>query len=216
MKRGTNTMQILLVDDHTLFREALRNLLEQNFGGRRIIEAASPQEAFRYSPLFDELDMVLLDLDFPEYNGLEALPTFRLAAPATPVVVLSASEKLSDVRHAFRGGAAGYIPKTISGHAMLEAIRQVLAGDIYLPAGLAVAFDETEQDSGNTAGLTGRQLEILQLMADGRTNKAIARMTGITEGTVKLHVTAVLKALGAGNRTEAVVVAGRMGLLGHG
>ena len=208
-------MHILLVDDHTLFREALRNLLEQSFGSQRIIEAASPQEAFRYSPLFDELDMILLDLDFPEYNGLEALPTFQLVAPATPVVVLSASEKPSDIRRAICGGAAGYIPKTISGNAMLEAIRQVLDGEIFLPPGFAAILENCQQDAANTTGLTGRQLEILQLMADGRTNKAIARITGITEGTVKLHVTAVLKALGAGNRTEAVVLAGRRGLLGN-
>lgn len=206
-------MQILLVDDHTLFREALRSLLEQSFDSRRIIEASSPGEALGYIGSSDELDMILLDLDFPESSGLDALPIFRKIAPATPVVVLSASEKSLDIRRAMKGGAAGYIPKTISGHAMLEAIQNILDGEIYLPANLANVISNEDARRLGGSGLTDRQMEILRLMADGCSNKAIARLTGITEGTVKLHVTAVLKALDAGNRTEAVVIAGRQGLI---
>lgn len=206
-------MQILLVDDHTLFREALRSLLEQSFDSRRIIEASSPGEALGYIGSSDELDMILLDLDFPESSGLDALPIFRKIAPATPVVVLSASEKSLDIRRAMKGGAAGYIPKTTSGNAMLEAIQNILDGEIYLPDNLVgtMSDDGTDKQSGSV--LTDRQMEILRLMADGRSNKAIAHLTGITEGTVKLHVTAVLRALDADNRTEAVVVAGRQGLI---
>ncbi len=203
-------MNILLVDDHTLFREALRGFLVEGLDCCRFMQASSPEEAFDVVANCGDLDLILLDLDFPESSGLEALPEFRRLAPAAPVAVLSASLKTSDVRYAMQHGAAGYIPKTTSGEDMLAAIRHILEGEIYLPENLANAIAAAGCESVH---ITARQLEILQLVADGLSNKAIGRALGITEGTVKLHVTSVLKALGADNRTEAVKLATRQGIL---
>lgn len=211
-------MHILLIDDHTLFREALRHVLKQLDAGVLVHEAANISEAAHWIANLRNLDLVLLDIELPGVDGLTALPNLRGLAPTVPIVVLSGSETSQHVRAALDKGAAGYIPKSCSGHEMLSALQTVLQGDIYMPPRLLGNLDTTElgearpePGNGCPAPLTVRQIEVLELMAQGLPNKSIARRLNLAEGTVKLHVAAILRALNARNRTQAVTEAARLG-----
>ncbi|MBK8184546.1 MAG: response regulator transcription factor [Candidatus Competibacteraceae bacterium] len=227
-------MRILLVDDHTLFREALLHVLKQFESSAVVIEAATAKEAIRLAAHYHDLDLILLDLALPGSSGLSALPELRELRPTVPLVILSASEEPLSVRQALRMGAMGYIPKSCSSHEMISALRLVMAGEIYVPPALLSALEALEMppaasgtDSpGETParpppahndagfeGLTPRQLEVLRLMAQGLSNKTIGKRLNVAEGTIKLHVTAVMRALHAANRTQAVIEAGRRGLI---
>lgn len=230
-------MRILLVEDHTLFRDALGLVLRELDPQVRVINAGTAEEALAATAYYPDLDMILLDLGLPGIGGLSALGELRRQAPTVPVVVVSASFSGADVRAALKSGAAGYIPKTLSSQETLAALQQVLDGDLFVPASLlatlsqpdaAAALGEVGADevAGDDAGqvreprgqgmLTARQLEVLRLLATGLSNKGIARKLDLTEGTVKLHVSALLRALGAHNRTDAVMAGQRLGLLDDG
>jgi DNA-binding NarL/FixJ family response regulator len=151
----------------------------------------------------------------PGLNGVDAIPDLHARCPQTPIVVLSANEDAATVRAAIRAGAAGYVPKTANSHTLLTALRIVLAGDIYIPPRYLEnsAHSADKRSAGADCGLTDRQLEVLRLLASGLSNKSVARRLEITEGTVKQHVSAILKVLGVRNRTEAVIAAHDRGLL---
>ena len=215
-------MRILLVDDHTLFREALLHVLRQFDDTAVVIEASTAREAIRLAAHYHDLDLILLDLTLPGLNGLSALPELHELRPTAPLVILSASEDSVDVRQALDAGAMGYIPKSSSSHEMITALRLVLAGEVYVsPAMLAavegleaVAVQVTAAAVRESAdGLTPRQLEVLRLMAQGLSNKGICKRLNVAEGTVKLHVTAIMRALNTCNRTQAVIEATRRGLI---
>lgn len=217
-------MRILLVDDHTLFREALLHVLKQFDGTAVVIEAATAREAIRLAAHYHDLDLILLDLSLPGLNGLSALPELHELRPTAPLVILSASEDSADIRQALDAGAMGYIPKSSSSHEMITALRLVLAGEIYVPPAMLAALEALESASSpvDTAssleerdidGLTPRQVEVLRLMAQGLSNKGICKRLNVAEGTVKLHVTAVMRALNTCNRTQAVIEATRRGLI---
>lgn len=216
-------MRILLVDDHTLFREALQHVLREFDGAAVVIEAATAQEAVRLAAHYHDLDLILLDLALPGLNGLSALPQLRDLRPTAPLVILSATEETSAVRQALEAGAAGYIPKSSSSHEMIAALRLVMAGEVYVPPALLAALAALETTAtpiagsvetyGAVEGLTPRQVEVLRLMGQGLSNKGICRRLNVAEGTVKLHVTAVLRALNTSNRTQAVIEATRRGLI---
>jgi two-component system, NarL family, nitrate/nitrite response regulator NarL len=214
-------MHILLVDDHTLFREALLHVLNQLNSHIVVHEAANVEEAVHLLSRTRNLDLVLLDIDLPGVDGLTALPGLRELAPTVSVVVLSGSETIQHVKQALDGGAVGYIPKSCSSHEMLSALTIVLEGDAYVPPKFWGKLDHaagscltTINDNTATEGLlTARQLDVLALMARGLPNKSIANTLQVTEGTVKLHVVGILRALGARNRTQAVTEAARLGLL---
>ena len=213
-------MHILLVDDHTLFREALLHVLNQLDDKVLILEAANAEEAAQIVSRSRNLDLILLDIDLPGVDGLTALPDLRELAPTVPIVVLSGSETSSHVTRALENGAIGYIPKSCSSHEMLAALRIILQGDIYLPPRLmgklgATLLPAAAVTAGYTTApmLTCRQLEVLELMTRGLPNKSIARTLNVAEGTIKLHVAAILRALDARNRTEAVMQASKLGLL---
>lgn len=217
-------MRILLVDDHTLFREALLHVLRQFDGTAVVIEASTAKEAIRLVTHYHDLDLILLDLTMPGLNGLSALPELHGLRPAVPLVILSASEEPAAVRQALEAGAMGYIPKSCSSHEMIAALRLVLAGEVYIPSGLlaalealAIAPDQTTTPQSareeSVAGLTPRQVEVLRLMGQGLSNKGICKRLNLAEGTVKLHVTAIMRALNTGNRTQTVIEAARRGLI---
>ena len=216
-------MRILLVDDHTLFREALLHVLKQFDSTAVVIEAATAREAIRMAAHYHDLDLILLDLALPGLNGLSALPELHELRPTTPLVILSASEDSIDVRQALEAGALGYIPKSSSSHEMITALRLVLAGEVYVPPVMLAALEGLEAASvqvtaasveeGGVEGLTPRQLAVLRLMAQGLSNKGICKRLNVAEGTVKLHVTAVMRALNTCNRTQAVIAATRRGLI---
>jgi DNA-binding NarL/FixJ family response regulator len=208
-------VRILIVDDHALVREAISGTLAGLADHPTVLEAATVREAQSLVAHHRNLDLVLLDHSMPGLNGVDAIPALQAGCPQTPIVVLSANEDAATVRAAISAGAAGYVPKTANSHTLLAALKIVLAGDVYIPpryleqeaAGVA---DKSPRAAGS---LTERQFQVLRLMADGMSNKSIARQLEITEATVKQHVSAILTVLGARNRTEAVIIAYERGLL---
>lgn len=214
-------MHVLLVDDHTLFREALLHVLNQLEPRIIVLEAANAGEAAQLMSRCRNLDLVLLDIDLPDVDGLTALPGLRELAPTVPIVVLSGSETAQHVKRALDNGVVGYLPKSCSSHEMLAALRIVLQGDVFIPPRLLGKLESfapsPAASAANAAGnaapalLTSRQIEVLELMARGFPNKSIAKTLSVAEGTVKLHVAAILRVLNARNRTEAVMEAARLG-----
>jgi two-component system, NarL family, nitrate/nitrite response regulator NarL len=213
-------MHILLVDDHTLFREALLHVLNQLNTQVIVLEAASVSEAVQLIANIRNLDLILLDIDLPSVDGLTALPSLRELTPTVPIVVLSGSEAAEHVKRALKNGAVGYIPKSCSSHEMLAALNIVLQGDVYIPPKLlgkletaSLSFENYADNLPVQSGLTARQIEVLELMANGLPNKSIARDLNVAEGTVKLHIAAIFRTLKVNNRTQAVTEAARLGLI---
>lgn len=215
------SMKILVVDDHPLIREALRHVLAQLDQQVHLREADDCESAAAMLEEDPDMDLVLLDLSLPGLSGLSALEFVRERFPLAPVVVISAHEGHDVVVRALDAGAMGFIPKTSSNELMLGALRLVLSGGIYVPPqaishGGDPAAAPPPAPEGNLRpsdiGLTERQADVLALMLQGKPNKVICRELNLAEGTVKIHVTAILKALDASNRTQAVIAASRLGL----
>ncbi len=211
-------MKVLIADDHELFRDGLRRVLEQLEGPPDIVEAADFTQAFDVVQKENGIDIVLLDLNMPGINWAEGIRRVKdTVGPQVPVVVLTAVEDRHSVVQAVNAGAAGFIPKTSSSRVMMSALKLVLSGGVYLPPALLdtetlmeVGRRPTYSSGDGTAFLTPRQREVLTLLGQGKSNKEIARVLQLAEGTVKLHVTAILKALKVNNRTRAVVVAAQV------
>jgi DNA-binding NarL/FixJ family response regulator len=204
-------MKTLLADDHPLMREGVRHVLAQLEPPVEILDAHDYPSLFAQTALHPDLDLALVDLNMPGFVGTQGIAQYRNRFPDIPLVVISASESARDIRSALDAGALGYIPKAASSETMLAALRQVLAGDLYLPAclgrdqdGLHTVAPESFEALQAT-GLTARQLEVARLLAQGCANKAIAGMLSMSESTVKVHVAAIFRALGVTNRTEAVL-----------
>ncbi|MDO8605820.1 MAG: response regulator transcription factor [Phaeospirillum sp.] len=211
-------MKILIADDHELFRDGLRHVLDQFEGPPTIVEASDFAQAIEVVQREKDIEIVLLDLSMPGMSWADGLMKLRALLPETvPVIVLSASDDRRHVLQAVNMGAAGFIPKTSSSRVMLSALKLVMSGGVYLPPALLEQGD-TDSDglpmanAAAAASLTPRQKEVLALLGQGKSNKEIARGLELAEGTVKLHVTAILKALNVNNRTRAVVAAAHFGL----
>lgn len=212
-------MKMLLVDDHALFREGLKLLLRSLGGELEIDEAGDCAQALEKMS-GQGYDLVLLDLNMPGRGGLDALSALREAAPSTPVVVLSGEEDPHLVRGAIDRGAMGFIPKSSTPEILIPALKLALAGGVYLPPAVLDTRADAPQPAPAQAkpqetapaGLTQRQMDVLRCVVQGKPNKVIARELDISEGTVKAHLSSVLHALGARNRTEAVYAAARLGL----
>jgi DNA-binding NarL/FixJ family response regulator len=215
-------MKVLLVDDHTLFREGLRLLLERMPGGFEVLEAADCSTAFELIKVMPDLGLVLLDLGLPDMPGLQALDLMRTHYPAIPVVVISAAQDRPTVLEAINHGAMGFIPKSSGSALLVSALQMVLAREVYIPASVITnplhAVETTAQAAlvNKSAalrdlGLSDRQIEVLSLLVQGLPNKLIARKLGLAEPTVKSHVAATFRALGVGNRTQAVLAVGQLG-----
>lgn len=220
MQLGDKPMKILIADDHELFRDGLRHVLTQLDGTVSIVEASDYPQAIALTQSEPDINIVLLDLGMPGMPWSEGLQSLRQTLPAdVPVIVLSASDDRRHVLQAVNLGAAGFIPKTSSSRVMLSALKLVLSGGVYLPPALLDQGVEgtpiqmgTPAPDNAAAFLTPRQREVLTLLGQGKSNKEIARVLQLAEGTVKLHVTAILKALNVNNRTRAVVAATQLGL----
>jgi DNA-binding NarL/FixJ family response regulator len=216
-------MKILVIDDHALIRDALRGVLKQLRSDASVFEASDSRQAMRIIEDHPNLDLILLDLNLPDRDGFSVLADLRERYPAIAIVVLSALQDRHNVIRALDLGALGFIPKTTPREVMLSALQLVFSGGIYIPAEI-LGREETsllqplKQSANDLArvqptdlGLTARQIEVLALMAQGRTNKAISRTLDLAEPTVKNHITAILKTLKASNRTEAVITVGKFG-----
>jgi len=217
-------LKLLIVDDHPLFREGLSAALKASGNGIDVAQAADVREGLALAEAQEEFDAVLLDIALPGMNGLVAIREFRLRCPFLPVIVISALDNAANARRALSAGAAGFIPKSTPTEAVLRALREILAGDVYLPSSL-LAGDSTRPDrapfppvSGGAPEpgmLTVRQIEVLTCLCRGKGNKEIASDFGLSVKTVKTHISAIFKVLGVVNRTQAVITAQRMGVLVH-
>jgi DNA-binding NarL/FixJ family response regulator len=199
------SMTVLIADDHPLVRDALAHAVHALDSEVRVHEAADLDTLLLLAREHDA-DLALIDLNMPGMNGLAGLMRLREAAPALSVVVASAREDAPTIRAVLAAGAAGFLPKSEPPQALLAALRHVLAGAVYEPAHLLEA-------QAPTGGLTPRQLDVMRRLLRGEANKRIAVELGLTEGTVKLHVAAILRTLQARNRTEAVVRARALGIV---
>ena len=215
-------MKFLVVDDHELIREAMRGALKQLDAEATILEAADSRQAM---PLIEEnidLDLILLDLNLPDRDGFSMLVELRRTHPSVPVVVMSAQQDQDSVVKALKLGAFGFIPKSATRKVILGALQLVMSGVTYIPpqalpseqppltptpAPTLQAKPETGADKVSPAnfGLTGRQIDVLALIMQGKSNKAICRVLDLSEPTVKSHVSAILRALNVSSRTEIVV-----------
>ncbi len=205
----------LLADDHPLIREGVRHVVTQLAPRTVILDAHDYPSLFAQTALHTDLDLALVDLNMPGFVGIQGIVQYRSRFPDIPLVVLSASEAQQDVRQVIRAGALGYIPKSSSTEIMLHALRQVLAGYVFMPR--FGADDEPAMPPAAAtipglqhAGLTVRQFEVARLLARGCTNKTIAELLALSEATVKIHVAAIFRALGVSNRAEAVLVLQRL------
>jgi len=205
-------LRILVIDDHALFRRGLKHLLRDLDDRVEVLEAAgcSETEALRGT----SFDLILLDLHMPGIAGLDALAAMRNAFEASRIVVLSGEEDPRQIRRAIDAGAAGFIPKASTPEVLLGALRLILAGGVYLPSVALRGMgepDAAEQASEDRIAqlLSDRQMEVLRKAVEGKANKVIARELGISDSTVKAHLSAAFRALGVHNRTEAVYAAAR-------
>ena len=213
MTRDVFHMKMLIIDDHALFRAGLSHILNELEENINILEASNYESAFKLVSDNSDLDLVLLDLNMPGKDGFSALDTFSKEYPAMPIVILSASIQQSNVRRALDTGAMGYIPKDTPSHVMLNALRLILDGGIYVPTCMAQQNnDELNLNNSNAHNLTPRQLEVLAMVVQGNSNKVIAARLELAEATVKMHVTAILKCFGVSNRTQAAMAAEKFGL----
>src|SRR6266571_493613 len=216
-------MKVLLIDDHVLIRDALRGVLKGLESDAAIFDASSGRQAMQLIEEHGDLSLILLDLNLPDRDGFGLLSELRERYPAVSIVVLSAFNDRDNVVKALHLGALGFIPKSASREVMMSALQLVFSGGIYIPPEILTRSEPTQvgpatrlRQAGTTAspadfGLTERQIEVLALMMQGKSNKAICRALDLAEPTVKNHVTAILKALKVTNRTEAVIAVGALG-----
>ena len=219
-------MKILIADDHRLVIEAVKAKLSELAPGIEFVLSMSVSELLAAAS--DDLDLALIDLNMPGADGQSHIDEMRRRHPAVPLIVLSGTEDPAVMRAALERGVLGFIPKAYSPEVMISAVRLVLAGGVYVPPMMLSALPPgivAGVPSGAAGGgaprsasashtlehlrnvLTERQVEVLQLLSQGKPNKLIGRSLGISEGTVKIHLAAIFRALNVRNRTEAVVAA---------
>ena len=203
---------ILIADDHPLFREAMRRSVERAQPAATIAEAENVAELLALIDAHPDADLLLLDLTMPGAHGFSALAHIRATRPALPVIVVSAREEPMVIRRALAHGASGFIPKSADADLIQRALNTVIDGETFDPfAHGAVRLDEAERElSKRLAELTPQQFRVLTMLCEGKLNKQIAYDLDVTEATIKAHVTAILRKLGAHNRTMAVTMASRM------
>lgn len=208
---------VLIVDDHGLVRDGLRAILLSSFPACSIAEAGSFAEALGQLEAMPDPDLVLLDLNIPDASRFSALEQLRADFPSLPVVMVSGSYDRVTVRDALAAGAAGFLPKTLDRVTILDAIQQVMAGEIYVPGELQsdpLADEEEDKIRKLIDSLTPQQRVVLGHLVAGRLNKQIAHELDISMTTVKAHVSAILCKLNVFSRTQAVILAGRVGFEG--
>ena len=220
-------MKILLVDDHVLFREGIALLLRSLVADDSLYQAGTCEEALTVVSRDPSIELVLMDINLPGTSGINAISMIRAEFPLIPVVGLSSSDDKQTILDAIDAGAMGFIPKSSSSAVLFAALQLVLSKGIYIPpeaflrdrsvATRAVAYASadkpgTEHATPGDLGLTQRQSEVLFLILQGKSAKAICRDLSLSSSTVKIHTSAALRALNVTTRTQAVIAAGRMGL----
>ena len=212
-------VKLLIVEDHALVREGLVRVLSQIAPAVDVLEAADAEAMYRLVDQEEKIDLVVLDLGLPGVDGFACLKRFRLRYPSIPVVILSAYDDPHTVDAAMRSGADGFVSKSATAEnlqkvlaGVLQRGRDVTAGKKTHGALKSVPLHAEQMLSLPDFGLTARQAEVLRLMVSGKTNRAIAALLGLSEGTVKVHLTAIFKALGVSSRTQAMALVARHGI----
>ena len=207
-------LKLLVVEDHALVREGLLATLKnlgvetQTFG---VPDANAAIEVLET----EDIDMMILDLMLPGTQGHTFLPVVRRRFPSVPVVILSAQDDVVTVSRVMKAGASGFVSKSGSSTELLEALRAVLSGEIYLSPELRALITRSETANGEGKplaqrfGLTSAQARVLELLAAGSSNRHIGELLDLTEGTVKIHVSAIMKAMSVSNRSEAALMVSR-------
>jgi DNA-binding NarL/FixJ family response regulator len=205
--------EILIADDHPLFREALGRAVRRAAGEATIHEAGDVATLMRALESHPDGDLLLLDLNMPGAHGFSALVSIRSAYPTVPIVMVSANDDAATVNRALALGAAGFIPKSVDADTLSAAVAKVLGGDTWVPPGLGAAPGMSEEDrdaARRLASLTPQQFRVLGLVCSGLLNKQIAYELDVSEATVKAHMTAILRKLDVYTRTQAVMLVGRL------
>ena len=222
-------LKVLVIDDHPLVQEGVAAALEALGHEVSVIAAADSEQGLAAAAANPDIDLVLLDLALPGMSGLGVISALHQRFPSLPVVVLSALEDPENIRTAIASGAMGFVPKSAQTRVLIGVLQQVLEGNVSIPSTLGASVPVTTPGGAPGAGggggvggagtepdvalLTLRQLEVLSRLCQGKTNKQIATELGLSEKTVKAHVTAIFKVLGVVNRTQAVLVARRIGMV---
>jgi len=218
-------LKVLVIDDHPLVQEGVSAALESLADDVNVMAARDAEQGLGLAAENPDLDLVLLDLALPGMSGFNLIGKLHEKLPSLPVVVLSALEEPENVRHAINAGAMGFVPKSAATRVLIEVLQQVLEGNVTVPLALqssgppishalpGATGDAASAAEPDVALLTLRQLEVLSRVCQGKTNKQIATELGLSEKTVKAHVTAIFKVLGVVNRTQAVLVARRVGMI---
>ncbi len=206
--------RVLIADDHPLYRDALRAVVPRACGAVDVVEAACQDDVTRQVSTDADFDLVILDLALPGASGLSCLSSIRRVAILTPIIVVSGNDDPDMMSEVILAGATGYVPKSAPTDVLMDAIRVVMAGGNYLPAAAVIALRRRKAARHAPPEvipiqLTARQLQVLQCIAIGMSNKRIARELEISDITVKAHVSMVLRRLRVSNRTEAAIEARR-------
>jgi DNA-binding NarL/FixJ family response regulator len=205
--------RLVIADDHPLFRGALREAVTGLLDRVDIAEAGTFDEVAELLDRGGEVDLVLLDLTMPGVRGFSGLMYMRAQYPSVPVIVVSANDDPSAIRRCMEFGASGFIPKTLGVDVMRRAIRGVLNGGLWTPPDVDLTAGSDAESSelmARLATLTPQQVRVLMMLSEGLLNKQIAYQLGVSEATVKAHVSAILQKLGVESRTQAVIAAAKI------
>ncbi len=204
---------LVIADDHPLFRDALRQAVASVVASAKIDEAGAFEELTALLGQDSDIDMILLDLSMPGISGFSGLIYLRAQYPAIPVVIVSASDDIATIRSSLDFGASGFIPKRFGVETLREAIGKVMAGEVWVPPDVdlsAAADPEMTQLRDRLVTLTPQQVRVLMMLSEGLLNKQIAYELGVSEATIKAHVSAILQKLGVESRTQAVIAAAKI------
>ena len=210
-----NSIRLIIADDHPLFRGALREAVSGLFEDADIAEAGSFEDLAKLLERGADVDLILLDLTMPGVRGFSGLMYLRAQYPSVPIIVVSANDDPGVIRRCMDFGASGFIPKTLGTEAMRGAITRVFEGGVWTPPEIdlgAGADAETADLLTRLTSLTPQQVRVLMMLSEGLLNKQIAYELGVSEATVKAHVSAILQKLGVDSRTQAVIAASKIEL----
>jgi DNA-binding NarL/FixJ family response regulator len=210
--------RFIIVDDHPLLRGALGQALRSAFPSAEVLEAGSLDQLTERLETAGEIDLILLDLSMPGVHGVSGLLYLRAQHPEVPVVIVSASDDPATIRQCLDCGASGFIPKSQPVERIREAMRRIIGGEIWLPPDVDLTrapMGESAELVSRLSTLTPQQVRVLMMLGEGLLNKQIAFKLGVSEATIKAHVSAILQKLGVDSRTQAVIAINRIGTAGE-
>jgi DNA-binding NarL/FixJ family response regulator len=208
-----SSTHLVIADDHPLFRNALRQAVGSVVASSRIDEAGSFDDLTALLEQDSDVDLILLDLTMPGISGFNGLIYLRAQYPAIPVVIVSATDDGATIRRSLDFGASGFIPKRFGVETLRDAISKVMDGDVWVPpdTDLSSAADpDIARLRDRLVTLTPQQVRVLMMLSEGLLNKQIAYQLGVSEATIKAHVSAILQKLGVESRTQAVIAAAKI------